>query len=70
MPVVLSYNFNVQQEAFGTVFQASYVGSQGHHLRINGDYNQGINGMRPIVGIQQHQLSRNRCPTPITTGCG
>ena len=45
---VLSYNFNVQQEAFGTVFQVAYVGSQGRHLRLEGDYNQGINGVRPI----------------------
>lgn len=47
---VLSYNFNIQQEALGTVFEAAYVGSQGRHLRITGDYNQGINGVRPIAG--------------------
>jgi hypothetical protein len=61
---VLSYNFNVQQEAFGTVFQVSYVGSEGHHLRINGDYNQGINGVRPIssfssINIQQSVSNSN-----------
>jgi hypothetical protein len=48
---VLAYNVNVQHEAFGTVFQATYAGSEGHHLRINGDYNQGINGVRPITGF-------------------
>ncbi len=48
---VLSYNFNIQHEVLGTLFQASYVGSEGHHLRIFGDYNQGINGVRPIPGF-------------------
>jgi hypothetical protein len=46
--VVYSYNLNVQQEAFGTVFQVGYVGSQGRHLRITGDINQGIGGVRPV----------------------
>ena len=32
---VLSYNFNIQQEPSGTVFQAAYVGSQGRHLRLS-----------------------------------
>jgi hypothetical protein len=45
---VYSYNLNVQRELVGTVFQVSYVGSQGRHLRLLGDYNQGINGVRPI----------------------
>lgn len=49
--VVLSYNFNIQHEALGTVFQATYAGSQGRHLRIVGDYNQGINGFRPFGGF-------------------
>ena len=49
--MVLSYNFNVQHEAAGIVFQAAYVGSEGHHLRIFGDWNQGINGVRPIPGF-------------------
>lgn len=49
--VVLSYNFNIQHEALGTVFQATYAGSEGHHLRIVGDYNQGINGVRPFPGF-------------------
>ena len=48
---VLSYNFNVQREEFGTVFQAAYVGSQGRHLRLIGDYNQGIGGVRPFKGF-------------------
>ena len=30
---MLSYNFNVQHEACGTLFQASLCGQQGHHLR-------------------------------------
>jgi hypothetical protein len=49
--MVLSYNLNVQREAAGIVFQAAYVGSEGHHLRIFGDWNQGINGVRPISGF-------------------
>jgi len=48
---VLSYNFNVQREFLGTVFQAAYVGSQGRHLRITGDLNQGIGGVRPFKGF-------------------
>ena len=49
--MALSYNFNVQHEAAGIVFQAAYAGSEGHHLRIIGDWNQGINGVRPIPGF-------------------
>jgi Carboxypeptidase regulatory-like domain/TonB dependent receptor len=49
--MVISYNFNVQRETAGIVFQAAYVGSEGHHLRIIGDWNQGINGVRPISGF-------------------
>ena len=45
--VVYSYNLNIQREQFGTVFQIGYVGSQGRHLRLLGDANQGINGLRP-----------------------
>ncbi len=48
---VVQYNLNVQHEAFGTVFQIAYVGSQGRHLRLLGDYNQGIGGKRPISGF-------------------
>src|SRR6185369_403607 len=44
-------NFNVQREAAGIVLQAAYVGSEGHHLRIIGDSNQGINGVRLISGF-------------------
>src|SRR5439155_22906019 len=46
-----SYNLNIQQDVMGMSVQAAYVGSQGRHLRINGDYNQGINGVRPIAGF-------------------
>src|SRR5262249_20606333 len=61
---VSSYNFNVQQEVLGTVVQVAYVGSQGRHLRIIGDWNQGINGVRPIPGfssitIQESASSSN-----------
>ncbi len=48
---VVQYNLNIQHEAFGTVFQVAYVGSQGRHLRLIGDYNQGIGGKRPITGF-------------------
>ncbi|HMF01844.1 MAG TPA: carboxypeptidase regulatory-like domain-containing protein [Terriglobia bacterium] len=48
---LVSYNLNVQQELSGTTIQIAYVGSQGRHLRINGDYNQGINFARPIAGF-------------------
>jgi len=47
---VLQYNFNIQHEEFGTVFQVGYVGSQGRRLRILRDVNQGINSVRPIAG--------------------
>jgi hypothetical protein len=56
---VLSYNFNVQQEVLGTVVQAAYVGSQGRHLRIFGDYNQGIGGVRPIPGFTSITLQES-----------
>ena len=49
--VVFSYNLNIQRELAGTVFQVGYVGSQGRHLRLTGDANQGINGVRPISGF-------------------
>jgi hypothetical protein len=48
---LVSYNLNIQQELSGMTVQIAYVGSQGRHLRINGDYNQGINGVRPIAGF-------------------
>jgi Carboxypeptidase regulatory-like domain len=60
---VMSYNFNVQQEVLGAVVQVAYVGSQGRHLRIVGDYNQGINGVRPLpfstITIQESAASSN-----------
>ena len=48
---VYSYNLNIQREQFGTVFEVGYMGSQGRHLRLTGDYNQGIRGVRPIPGF-------------------
>ncbi len=56
---VLSYNFNIQHEVFGTVLQATYVGSQGRHLRLNGDWNQGINGVRPISGFSSININES-----------
>jgi hypothetical protein len=57
--MVLSYNFNVQHEAAGIVFQAAYVGSEGHHLRIFGDWNQGVNGLRPIPGFSSINIQQS-----------
>ncbi len=57
--MVLSYNFNLQHEAAGIVFQAAYVGSEGHHLRIIGDWNQGINGVRPISGFSSITIQQS-----------
>jgi len=56
---VLSYNFNVQRQVWGTVIQAAYVGSQGRHLRITGDYNQGINGFRPIPAFSSITINES-----------
>jgi hypothetical protein len=63
---VLSYNFNVQQEVLGTVIQVAYVGSQGRHLRLQGDYNQGIGGKRPISPI----TSLNASGQPVAAAGG
>jgi Carboxypeptidase regulatory-like domain len=63
---VLSYNVNVQQEVFGTVIQLAYVGSQGRHLRLLGDYNQGIGGKRPISTI----TSLNAAGQPVAANGG
>jgi hypothetical protein len=63
---VLSYNFNIQHEVAGTVLQVAYVGSQGRHLRLQGDYNQGINGVRPISPI----TSLNAAGQPVTANGG
>ena len=57
--VVYSYNLNIQHEALGTVFQVGYVGSQGRHLRLNGDYNQGIAGVRPIPNFSSINLQES-----------
>jgi hypothetical protein len=56
---LLSYNLNVQREVAGMIVQVAYVGSQGRHLRINGDYNQGINGVRPIAGFSSINLNES-----------
>ena len=53
------YNLNIQQEVARIVFQAAYVGIEGRHLRINGDYNQGINGVRPIAGFSSINLNES-----------
>jgi hypothetical protein len=63
---VLSYNLNVQQELFGTVFQIAYVGSQGRHLRLYGDYNQGVGGKRPIATV----TSLNAAGQPVVQAGG
>ena len=57
--MAVSYNLNVQREAAGIVFQAAYVGSEGHHLRIIGDWNQGINGVRPISGFSSINIQQS-----------
>jgi hypothetical protein len=57
--MAVSYNINVQRETAGVVFQAAYVGSQGHHLRIIGDWNQGINGVRPIFGFSSINIQQS-----------
>jgi Carboxypeptidase regulatory-like domain len=56
---LVSYNLNIQQNVAGMTVQAAYVGSQGRHLRINGDYNQGINGVRPIAGFSSINLNQS-----------
>jgi hypothetical protein len=63
---VFSYNFNVQQEVLGTVFQIAYVGSQGRHLRLTGDYNQGIGGKRPVSTFTSFNAAGQ--PTPSAGG--
>jgi hypothetical protein len=57
--MVMSYNFNVQHEIWSTVFEVAYVGSQGRHLRINGDWNEGINGVRPISGFSSINVQQS-----------
>src|SRR5207253_781967 len=52
-------NLNIQREVAGLFVQIAYVGSQGRHLRINGDYNQGINGVRPIAGFSSINLNES-----------
>ena len=45
--LIAHYNFTIQREQFRTVFQASYSGSAGSHLRLSRDFNQGIDAVRP-----------------------
>jgi hypothetical protein len=45
--LIAHYNFTIQHEQFRTVFQASYSGSAGSHLRLSRDYNQGVDAVRP-----------------------
>jgi len=56
---LVSYNLNIQQDVAGMTVQAAYVGSQGRHLRINGDYNQGINFVRPIAGYSSINMNQS-----------
>jgi hypothetical protein len=53
---VPQYNFNIQQQAWSTVFQAGYIGSAGRRLAVLRDYNQGVAGVRPIAGYGQINL--------------
>ncbi|MDQ1470715.1 MAG: hypothetical protein QOJ99_2195 [Bryobacterales bacterium] len=53
---VPQYNFNIQQQAWSTVFQAGYIGSAGRRLAVQRDYNQGVAGVRPIAGYGQINL--------------
>jgi len=39
--------------------QVAYVGSKGRHLRLNGDYNEGIRGVRPIAGFSSINLNES-----------
>ena len=56
---LFSYNINIQHEVSGFVVQVAYVGSQGRHLRMNGDYNQGVRGVRPIAGFSSINLNES-----------
>jgi hypothetical protein len=53
---VPQHNFNIQQQAWSTVFQAGYIGSAGRRLAVQRDYNQGVAGVRPIAGYGQINL--------------
>ncbi len=48
-PRSVQWNFNIQQQAWSTIFQVGYIGSSGNRLPISLDYNQGINGVRPLT---------------------
>jgi len=56
---LLTYNFNIQQDVLGTAVQVAYAGSEGRHLRIIGDYNQGIGGVRPYAGFSSITLNES-----------
>ena len=47
-PRVLHWNFNIQHQARGTVFQVGYIGSSGNRLALADDFNQGVDGIRPL----------------------
>jgi hypothetical protein len=53
---VPQYNFNIQQQAWSTVFQIGYIGSVGRRLAVTRDFNQGVAGIRPITGYGQINL--------------
>ena len=56
------------RKLLGTVIQVAYVGSQGRHLRLIGDYNQGIGGKRPISTITSLNAERPaRCRRPAAS---
>jgi hypothetical protein len=48
-PRTLQWNFNIQQQAWNTIFQVGYIGSSGNRLPISFDYNQAILGVRPLA---------------------
>ena len=56
---VPQWNVNIQHLALGTVFQVSYIGSAGRRLPVTLDYNQGINGVRPIPQFGQINLNES-----------
>jgi hypothetical protein len=56
---VPQWNINLQHLAFGTVFQISYIGSAGRRLPVQLDFNQGINGVRPLPQYGQINLNES-----------
>jgi Carboxypeptidase regulatory-like domain len=47
-PRAVHWNLNIQQQAWNTIFQIGYIGSSGNRLAIQRDFNQGIDGVRPL----------------------